>query len=93
MNAYLNWWKAHAVESGDCEPIGIILCSDREQAAVQFATAGMDNRLFVSRYLVALPSAERLRAFLQADRERIESLMARSRASTRWRKAKRGGGP
>ena len=27
-------------------------------AAIEFATAGMDNRLFVSRYLVALPSAD-----------------------------------
>ena len=51
------------------------LCSDRDQAAVEFATAGMDQKLFVSRYLVALPSAEKLRNFLEADRERIESLM------------------
>jgi hypothetical protein len=35
----------------------------------------MDQKLFVSRYLVALPSAEKLRAFLEADRARIESLM------------------
>jgi hypothetical protein len=37
----------------------------------------------VSRYLVALPSAEKLRAFLEADRERIESLMPRPSASKR----------
>ena len=96
MNAYLNWWKAHGMEPGDAEPVGIILCSDREQAAVQFATAGLDNRLFVSRYLVALPSADRLRAFLEADRERIESLMERPRASKgakqQRRRAKTGGG-
>jgi len=96
MNAYLNWWKAHGMGPGDADPIGIILCSDRERTAVQFATAGMDNRLFVSRYLVALPSEDRLRAFLQADRERIESLMDRSRASRvakRRRKAKSRGEP
>ncbi len=94
MNAYLNWWKEHGMGPGDADPIGIILCSDREQAAVQFATAGMDNRLFVSRYLVALPSVDRLRAFLEADRERIESMMERSRARKvtkgRGRKAKHG---
>lgn len=53
----------------------MILCSDRDKAAVEFATAGMDPKLFVSRYLVALPSVEKLRSFLEADRERIESLM------------------
>ncbi len=84
MNFYLNWWKANAVEDGDNPPVGIILCSDRDEAAVEFATAGMDQKLFVSRYLVALPSADKLRSFLEADRERIESLMpspsARKRA-------------
>lgn len=84
MNFYLNWWKANAVEDGDNPPVGIILCSDRDEAAVEFATAGMDQKLFVSRYLVALPSVEKLRSFLEADRERIESLMptppARKRA-------------
>lgn len=84
MNFYLNWWKANAVEDGDNPPVGIILCSDRDEAAVEFATAGMDQKLFVSRYLVALPSVEKLRRFLEADRERIESQMpppsARKRA-------------
>jgi predicted nuclease of restriction endonuclease-like (RecB) superfamily len=84
MNFYLNWWKANAAVDGDNPPVGIILCSDRDEAAVEFATAGMDQKLFVSRYLVALPSVEKLRRFLEADRERIESLMpppsARKRA-------------
>ena len=80
MNFYLNWWKAHGMDEGDNPPIGIILCSDRNQAAVEFATAGMDQKLFVSRYLVALPSAEKLRAFLEADRENIESLTPRPTA-------------
>lgn len=77
MNFYLNWWKTHAMEPGDNPPVGMILCSDRDQAAVEFATAGMDQKLFVSRYLVALPSAEKLRAFLEADREEIESRLTK----------------
>lgn len=75
MNFYLNWWKANEMAEGDQPPIGIILCSDRENVVVEYATAGLDNKLFVSRYLTALPSAEKLRAFLEADRDRIESLM------------------
>lgn len=75
MNFYLNWWKANEMAEGDQPPIGIILCSDRENVVVEYATAGLDNKLFVSRYLTALPSAEKLRAFLEADRDRIESLI------------------
>jgi predicted nuclease of restriction endonuclease-like (RecB) superfamily len=77
MNFYLNWWKSNAMEDGDYPPVGIILCSDRDESAVEFSTAGMDEKLFVSRYLVALPSVDKLRRFLETDRERIESLMAR----------------
>jgi predicted nuclease of restriction endonuclease-like (RecB) superfamily len=74
MNFYVNWFKAHMMSEGDNPPVGILLCSDRDGAEVEFATAGMDQKLFVSRYLVALPSAEKLRAFLEADRDQIESL-------------------
>ena len=88
MNFYLNWWKAHGMEEGDAPPVGIILCSDRDQSAVEFATAGMDQQLFISRYLVALPSAEKLRAFLEADRDQIESLMAPAPPQTRQPKSK-----
>jgi hypothetical protein len=42
---------------------------------VEFATAGMDQKLFVSRTLVALPSVEKLRRFLEADHERFESMI------------------
>lgn len=84
MNFYVNWFKAHMMEEGDQPPVGILLCSDSDGTEVEFATAGMDQKLFVSRYLVALPSVEKLRSFLEADRERTESLMpspaARKRA-------------
>lgn len=75
MNFYLNWFKANMMTEGDSPPIGIILCSDRDGTEVEFATAGMDQKLFISRYLVALPSAEKLRAFLEADRDQIERLI------------------
>ena len=79
MNFYLNWWKKNGIERGGNPPVGIILCSDREKTEVEFATAGMDNKLFVSRYLVALPSAEQLREFIERDRERIEMQTRRGR--------------
>ena len=57
----------------DNPPVGVILCSVKDQSKVQFTTAGLDNQLFVSLYLVALPSAEELRKFVESDREAIES--------------------
>ncbi len=72
MNFYVNWFKENQMLEGDNPPVGIILCSGKDHTDVEFATAGMDAKLFVSRYLVALPSAEQLKALLEADRAFIE---------------------
>ncbi len=88
MNFYVNWFKANMLAEGDAAPVGILLCSDKDGAEVEFATAGMDQKLFVSRYLTALPSAKKLRAFLEADRERIESLMPAARGAAKHLKRK-----
>ena len=48
MNFYVNWFKANMQAEGDLPPVGILLCSDRDGTEVEFATAGMDNTLFVS---------------------------------------------
>jgi predicted nuclease of restriction endonuclease-like (RecB) superfamily len=90
MNFYLNWFKAHMMAPGDQPPVGIVLCSDRDGAEVEFATAGIDNQLFVSRYLTTLPSAEKLRAFLEADRERVEGLLHRPRSDKKRPRGKKG---
>lgn len=71
MNFYLNWFKANMTADGDNPPVGIILCSNKDGTEVEFATAGMDNRLFVSRYRTALPSAEQLRDLVDGDRARF----------------------
>lgn len=73
MNFYVNWFKTNMMAEGDHPPVGIILCSGRDHTDVEFATAGMDSKLFVSRYLVALPSVDQLKALLEADRALIAS--------------------
>jgi predicted nuclease of restriction endonuclease-like (RecB) superfamily len=73
MNFYLNYFKNRVMVPGDNPPVGIILCSDRSHTIVEFATAGMDNQLFVSRYLVALPKPEQLQALVETDRAQYEA--------------------
>jgi len=82
-NFYLNWWKQNVTSPDEQPPVGILLCSDRDHAKVEFATAGMDNKLFVSRYLVVLPSEEQLRRFLETDRARTEALIEQGRSTPR----------
>jgi predicted nuclease of restriction endonuclease-like (RecB) superfamily len=74
MNYYVNYFKDRIMGPDDNPPVGIILCSDKDQTKVQFATAGMDNQLFVSRYLVGLPAPEQLSRFVEQDRARFETM-------------------
>lgn len=36
-------------------------------ALVEFDTAGMDNQLFVSKYLIELPEKDKLQAFIEKE--------------------------
>lgn len=89
MNFYLNYFKNRVMAPGDNPPVGIILCSDRRQTKVEFATAGMDNRLFVSRYLVALPKPEQLEALIEADRAQFESATRDAQTCRRGKSGRR----
>lgn len=89
MNFYLNWRRENVTAAGEQPPVGIILCSDKDRTKVQFATAGMDNKLFVTRYLTALPSAEQLQRFVETDRDRVEAAMKqRARAGVKPKRKK-----
>ena len=79
MNFYVNWFKANMMAKGDNPPVGILLCSDKDSAEVEFATAGMSQKLFVTRYLTALPSVQQLKAFLERDRAEIRALTTHQR--------------
>ncbi len=68
MNFYLNYWKAEMMQPGDEPPVGLILCTDKKETRVDYATAGLDHQLFVSRYLVALPKPEDLERLIETDR-------------------------
>lgn len=80
MNFYLNYFRENVMAEGDNPPVGLILCTDREETRVKYATAGMDNQMFVSKYLTALPSEEKIREFLQSDRDRTENVLRERQA-------------
>ena len=64
LNAYVSYYKQHHMTEGDQPPVGILLCTRKNQELVEYALAGMSNQLFVSRYQVQLPGKEEMAAFL-----------------------------
>jgi hypothetical protein len=61
MNLYLNYARENMMMPGEAEPIGLILCSEKDDAVVHYATGGIKTQVFASRYLTVLPSEETLR--------------------------------
>lgn len=64
LNTYLNYYKKEVKEETDNDPIGILLVTNKNDALVEYATAGMDENLFVSKYMLQLPSKEKLKEFI-----------------------------
>jgi len=71
MNFYLNWWKDNAMGKEDQLPVGLILCTAKDAVKASYATAGMNQKLFVSRYRLLLPKPEELQKLLEADQARM----------------------
>lgn len=60
MNMYLNYFKKEENVADDHEPIGIILGAKKDDVLVEYATGGMTNQLFVSKYQLFLPDRKQL---------------------------------
>lgn len=70
LNAYVSYYKENEMRQGDNPPVGILLCTRKGKKMVEYALAGMDNKLFVSSYMTSLPDEKTLEAFLLKEAER-----------------------
>jgi len=66
MNLYLNYFKAEENVEDDNEPIGIILSAEKDEVLVEYATGGISNKIFVSKYQLYLPDKKELQNKVQA---------------------------
>ncbi len=71
LNTYVTWCRKHMMVKGDNPPFGLLLCAQKDHALVEYALAAMNNRLFVSKYQLVLPSKEDLQRFLERQRREL----------------------
>ncbi|MBP5997987.1 MAG: DUF1016 family protein [Azonexus sp.] len=64
LNSYVGYYQKNEMAEGDQPPVGILLCTRKNEELVEYALAGMSNQLFVSRYQVQLPGKDEITAFL-----------------------------
>jgi predicted nuclease of restriction endonuclease-like (RecB) superfamily len=71
LNTYVTWYRRHMMAKDDNPPVGLLLCTQKDHALVEYALAAIDNRLFVSKYQVELPSKDALQRFLEDKRREL----------------------
>ena len=71
LNTYVTWYRKHMMAEGDNPPVGLLLCTGKDHALVEYALAAIDNRLFVSKYQLELPSKEDLARFIEEKRREV----------------------
>lgn len=64
LNMYLNYYKAEVMQPDDNPPVGILLCTDKGDTLVKYATVGLDPNIFVRKYMIELPSEEEIKKFI-----------------------------
>jgi predicted nuclease of restriction endonuclease-like (RecB) superfamily len=72
MNMYLNYFLKNEKTEGDNPPVGIILCANKNDALVEYTTAGLSNDVFVSKYMVQLPSKAELESFINKEMNQLK---------------------
>ncbi len=71
MNFYLNHHIENEMQEGDNPPIGIILCSVKNETVVRYATGALDNQIFVSKYMLQLPDEKTLLNFINKEKRHL----------------------
>ena len=71
LNSYVSYYKDCEMTPGDNPPIGILLCTEKGPKMVEYVLNGMDEKLFISTYMLQLPDKEQLREFLLQQMEEM----------------------
>lgn len=60
INMYLNYYKSEVNDEMDNQPIGIILCTDKDGVQAEYALGNLSNKIFASKYTLYIPNREEL---------------------------------
>ena len=71
MNLYLNYAREHWTHEDENPPVGLILCSHKDEAVAQYALGGLTNNVMPAEYRTTLPDEELLAAEIDRTRQVI----------------------
>jgi predicted nuclease of restriction endonuclease-like (RecB) superfamily len=72
MHMYLNYARQHWMREDENPPVGLILCSEPDDALAKYALDGLPNKVLAREYKLALPNEKALVEELEKTRLMIE---------------------
>ena len=90
MQLYVNYYDREIAAKGDSPTIGLLLCSEKNDAVVRYVLPQGNEQIFASRYQFALPTEEDLRAEIRRELEQIDQSATPDPGPKRRVAAKRG---
>ena len=72
MDGYVRMYEEHGKVEGDNPTIGLILCSEKNEAIARYSVLNDNKQLFASKYMLYLPTEEELKRELERERRLIE---------------------
>jgi predicted nuclease of restriction endonuclease-like (RecB) superfamily len=72
MHLYLNYAREHWRREGENPPVGLILCSEPDDALARYALEGLPNKVLARQYKLTLPAEKTLAAELERTRQMLE---------------------
>jgi predicted nuclease of restriction endonuclease-like (RecB) superfamily len=73
MNFYLNYFREDQKTEDENDPIGIILCAKKDDIFAKYVLGGLSNKVFASKYKLALPSEKEIRLKLKSIPKLLDS--------------------
>ncbi|GAA6428626.1 hypothetical protein K110096F8_33820 [Dielma fastidiosa] len=74
MDSYIRMYDAIYKNEDDNPTIGIILCSQKNEAIAKYSVLNDAKQVFASKYLFTLPTVNELQDEIKAERKRIEDM-------------------
>ena len=72
MDFYVRFFENEVKQESDNPTIGLILCSDKNEAMVKYTLLENSQRIFASKYKLYLPSEEELKEELEKEKQFLE---------------------
>jgi hypothetical protein len=73
MHLYLNYAREHWTRPGENPPVGLILCTERNEAVARYSLDGLPNKVLAAEYKTMLPDEKLLAEEVDRTRKLLEA--------------------